>query len=286
MDTKENEDLTTGEDNINFDDIDDALFEGASDSNLEIDAEAVADTKVEEVTVEDVEELKADEAAKKEQTEAPKAEDVTDAAEAEEEPAKPNDGTMPYGAYAAEKSKRVDLEGKVSTVELENNQLKAELALLKSQQPKPKAPDMYDDPLGYEKHVQQTANDAHYNQMLNTAKIVAPSIVPQADITAAEAYFASQGISADKLEAANRDALSKGQNPIVELVNWHKGELQKQEFAQWQASQAANAQNPSAAAQQPQPKAKLPPNVAGIAPANVKSESFASLDDIDNQLFG
>ena len=286
------DDLTTGDDNIDFDALDDALFEGATEANLELDADIVADVKTEEVTIEDAA-PEADEAnAEKEQTEAPKAEDVTDAnAKAENEPAKedlkPNDGMMPYGAYASEKQKRVDLEGKVSAAELENNRLKAENALLRNQQPKPKAPDMYDDPQGYEAHIKREANDAHYQNMLNTAKLVAPSIVSQGDITAAEAYFAAQGIPQERLDMANRDALSKGQNPVVELVNWHKGELKKQRFAQWDAQQqAANGTAPAATAAQSQPAPKLPPNVAGVAPANVKSESFASLDDIDDKLFG
>ena len=280
----------------NFDDIDEAMFDGGNTPE-----DIATETKV-EVAPEVKVDPSAEKTAEKIPSEAPKGEDVTeakpegaDATQAaektvEDEPKADAQGMMPYGAYAAEKSKRQAEEEARNAAEVENNRLKAEMALLQQQLPQAKEPDMYEDPAAYEQRVQKRAEDVHYQSMLNTAKLVAPSIVPQDEIAAAEAFFASTGIPADRLDAANRDALSKGLNPVVELVNWHKGEQQKIAFAEWQKSQQQPAAAQPAPTAQPQPTAQpavnLPPNVAGVAPAATTAESFQSLDDIDAKLFG
>lgn len=208
--------------------------------------------------------------------------------DATQEPTEPepvvSDGTMPYGAYRAEKDKRQEAQAELEKAKAETKRLTAQLNTLKYQQQQAQqpaqVPDVLIDPDGYSQHLkqefQQSAADTRMQINELAAKQALGNETVDAAMKAAEAALANSPWLAQRFQMAP--------NPHIEAVTWHK---EQQLLAQQAANPAPNPQPTPAPtpAQSTTPAPVIPPNNSGRASA-APNRAEPSMDDIEAELWG
>lgn len=147
-------------------------------------------------------------------------------AEPEEKPAKtPDQQTVPLAALQEERQKRQELERRIQRVE--------------STQPKPEptpAPDVFDDPEGYTKHVRQSVDQTVRTARLDMSEDMARMHYGDETVDAALAAIEPRAGSPE------HQAILNNRNPYRALVEWHRSQVAAAEIgdpAAWKEAERA-----------------------------------------------
>lgn len=258
-------------------DLDAAL----SDEPAEIVADAPQEpTPQSEIVEQPAAEPVADVKAEKPAPDAPKAE-AEQPEPQDPEPAASNDGTIAYGAYKGEKTKRQELEAQLAAERAEKDRIAAEKAALAYQQQQWQAqqkpveiPDPVMEPEKYQQHIQQTQNQSAMALRREIAELrFAQAGKPDA-VKNADAWF-------DTLPQAQKQAVwmkaNASPDPFGTLVSeYETTQLQaeiggdvdayKQKvIAEYLASQGQVQPQPAQVnTQQVKPKPVFSPSLAGV----------------------
>lgn len=198
---------------------------------------------------------------------------VSEAPKADEPPP----GFMPYGAYKDEKTKRQEAERLAGERERELAQLRQALAQQQAQQPAQQPIDLFQDPEGYNRSIQEEIQRIRFETRLAQAQQIAFAKHGFAVVDEAERFVMSQVASNPTLEARVAAAPNRWEE-AVKILNEHKllqeigqdpDSYRQRIIAEYEASRS-NGQSPQAPqATTPQ---VLPSNIATSRGTSGRSE--------------
>lgn len=183
-----------------------------------------------------------------------------------------------WKAHLDEREKRQKFEREAETLRRENEQLKQQ-----SQRKEEPAPDIYDNPEGYQQHIQSQFQQSLQQQKIETSEYMARREFGDEMFTTIDNWLRDEGrqFIADLVKSpspyhAAYDLYRKEQ--AAKTLSAHDYDLDKLKAAWLAEQQASQPAAPASGQAQQQPAQKLPPKVAGAGGVTRSQPRMAEAD--------